>query len=88
MVIGYEWRIASKVPTTGVAESVDAVCEALTASLRALLAPQAPEVQAGVLTRSWGPLRHSMLTDGVSALREAGRWEGSAMGITVSLWAL
>jgi hypothetical protein len=88
MVIGYELTLAGRAGAGGVASSMDDAVTAVTAALRASYGSEAPEVLAGILTRSWGPLRASMATDGADALRSAGEWRGSAPGIAVTLWAL
>jgi hypothetical protein len=92
--IGYEWRIrghelAGGSCSSGVADCVDAVVEGLTGALRRHFEDERPEVFAQILTGFWGPLRHSIVTDGVSATKQpGGSWEGSAGPINVRIWAL
>jgi hypothetical protein len=97
--IGYEWRIAGRElagggcgdesSESGVSECVDTISDGLTAALRRHYGSEAPDVLAGILTRSWGPLRHSLLTDGASAtLKAGGSWRGVNGPISVRLWAL
>jgi hypothetical protein len=97
--IGYTWRIngwemaGGTKPDTcssdGVANTADDVSAAVTAAIRRTYGEERPEVLARVLTDYWGPLRHSLLTDGVTATQKAGgSWESSAGPITVKLWCL
>lgn len=73
----------------GVAESVEAVCAAVTGAIRRHYESRDPEALARLLTAYWGPLRHRALTDGVSATQSGGGfWEGYAGPITVRLWCL
>lgn len=92
MSIGYSWRLSGAhgiADSSGVADSVQDVSDGLTAALRAAYGSHGPEVLGKVLTASWGPLRHSLLTDGVSAIQQTGRrWQGSAPGISVEVWSL
>jgi hypothetical protein len=97
--IGFEWRIAGRElagggcgdesSESGVSDCVDTISDSLTAALRRHYGSEDPEVLAGILMRSWGPLRHTMLTDGASAtIKSGGTWRGSNGPITVRLWAL
>jgi hypothetical protein len=100
MTVGYKWRLAGRELAggnkrvdgsdgDGVADAVQDVSDALTAALRRTYGQGDPEVLARVLTGVWGPLRHTMLTDGVTATQTAGgSWKGSAGPITVELWCL
>jgi hypothetical protein len=89
MTIGYRWTLADNDGDGGVANDVEDVCRALTATLRDTYGQEDPETLARLLTGSWGPLRHTMLTDGTSATQTSGgRWQGSAGPITVELWCL
>lgn len=92
MAIGYEWRLhgrelAGGGCADGVAQCVEDVADSVQGGLRRHFADK-PEVLAAVLTNVWGPLRHSMLTDGVTGLRDEKSWTGSAPGLTVRLWRL
>lgn len=100
MSIGYTWRIAGRdlgggtcLGTTcgseGVAKDVQAVSDALTAAIRCAYKGEDPETLARVLTAYWGPLRHTLLTDGVTATQTGGgTWTSTAGPITVKLWCL
>lgn len=95
MSIGYQWRITGREMAggacrdSGVADCVDSVADGLTDALRRTYAREGPEVLGHVLYSAWGPLRASLVTDGVSATRKAGgAWEGSAGAINVRIWAL
>jgi hypothetical protein len=73
----------------GVADDVDAVCALVTRAIHRHYEHRGPDALARVLTAYWGPLRHQLLTTGVSATQSAAkRWEGSAGPITVKLWCL
>jgi hypothetical protein len=97
--IGYTWRIAGREQASGtkphgcdsegVARDVQAVSDALTRSIRLTYQGEDPETLARVLTTYWGPLRHQLLTDGVTATQESGgTWTSTAGPITVKLWCL
>lgn len=99
MSIGYTWRIGLEVgqssgadgrcDASGVAKDVESVSAAIADALRREYGHRGPDALARVLTAYWGPLRHSMLTDGVSATATpGGRWESSAGPISVTLWCL
>jgi hypothetical protein len=93
MSISYQWRIRGRElaggTSAGVADGMDAVVTGITAALRRHYEDERPEVLANILMQSWGPLRHAMLTDGVSATsKPGGSWEGSAGPINVRIWAL
>lgn len=100
MTVGYKWRLAGRelaggnkrveaCDGDGVADAVQDVTDALTAALRRTYGREDPETLAKLLTAYWGPLRHTMQTDGVTATRSAGgRWRGSAGPISVELWCL
>lgn len=100
MAISYKWVIAGRelahgqkgdapCDGEGVAEDVEAVSTALTRAIRLAYARENPETVARVLTAYWGPLRHRMLTDGVTATRSGGgHWQSSAGPISVELWCL
>jgi hypothetical protein len=94
--LGYTWRIAGREIAggkcsegSGVADCVDAVAEGVDGALRRHYMPDGPEVLAQVLYAVWGPLRHSMVTDGTLATREkGGSWQGSNGPVSVRIWAL
>jgi hypothetical protein len=94
--IGFTWRIAGHAlgggtcqDSEGVAKDVQAVSDALTAAIRCTYGSEDPETLARVLTAYWGPLRHSLLTDGATATQESGgSWASTAGPITVKLWCL
>lgn len=87
--LGYALRIDGQSAGEGVAKSHDDAVEAVDDALRRYYMPQGPEVLSAVLWGVWGPLRHSMATDGALATRSSGgSWEGSADMINVRIWAL
>jgi hypothetical protein len=96
--IGYQWRIKGRELAggtcrdsdgSGVADCLDSVVEGVTGALRRHYQEEGPDVLANILYTFWGPLRHSVLTDGDSATRKSGgSWEGSAGPINVRIWAL
>lgn len=93
MSLTYRYVVTGVEPTDcqgeGVADDMEAVCTAVTAAIRRAFKESRPEVVARVLTAYWGPLRHQLLTDGVSATRSAGhRWSSSAGPISVEVWCL
>ena len=89
MSMGYRVTVAGAELGSGVASTVEDVCTAVTAALRGTYGESDPEVLAGVLTRSWGPLRHSVLTDGATAMAQGEReWTSSGAHLAVTLWSL
>jgi hypothetical protein len=97
MAIGYEWRIIGRElsggacpdgDADGVAGCVEDVATAITEALRFHLRDQRPDIVGAVLTNMWGPLRHRMLTDGITGLKDERRWTGTAPGLSVRLWQL
>ncbi|MET9425614.1 hypothetical protein ABZY06_33755 [Streptomyces sp. NPDC006540] len=65
--------------------TTDEASAALTAGVRAALEGQPPEAIAQFLHGALGTVRHLLLTDGVTALQNAGRWSYAVSGLAVTM---
>jgi hypothetical protein len=79
------WALEGRGVGSATVADVDGATGAVTAALRDVYGPDGPDVLASVLTNVWGPLRHRLVTEGETAVRNGREWSATLSGISVTL---